>query len=173
MSFTAKAWTDYPSTTTPLNAAALVDLETRVTAYASALVTPVSHTTRTTNLVTASTTESAGTTVITAPAFTANGTDVYEIEFFCAGVAVPPSASVFVSVFEGATQIGRIAVIGNPDSVASLTIPVKGKYRLTPTAASHTYVVTAHHATSAATFNCGSGGTAAYLPAYFRITKTI
>jgi pectate lyase-like protein len=38
MSFDPKVWHDYPNTTTPITAAALVDLETRVTDYADAVV---------------------------------------------------------------------------------------------------------------------------------------
>lgn len=38
MPFTVKNWVDAPSTTTPLSAAALEDLETRVTDYADSIV---------------------------------------------------------------------------------------------------------------------------------------
>lgn len=173
MTFTPKDWRDSPDTTTPITAAALEDLETRLAAWATSLSVPVSHTTRTTNLVTASTTEATGTTVITAPAFTANGVDTYELEFFCPRLTVAANAAgntCTISIFEGATQIGRIAT-ANAAGTTAIELPIFGKYQLVPTAASHTYTVTAVHNNAACTLNAGAGGTGVHLPMYFRITK--
>ncbi len=44
MAFTPKTWQNSPSTATPLNAAGLIDLETRVTDYADDLIVPSSET---------------------------------------------------------------------------------------------------------------------------------
>ena len=48
MSFTAKDWKDYPNTTTPLNAAAVEDLETRLSGYTDSEIS--THTADTTSV---------------------------------------------------------------------------------------------------------------------------
>jgi hypothetical protein len=44
MAFTPKTWQNSPSTSTPINAAALIDLEERVTDYSDSLIVPSSQT---------------------------------------------------------------------------------------------------------------------------------
>jgi hypothetical protein len=79
---------------------------------------------------------------------------------------------VVVSLFEGATQIGRFGAVENTVvTVAALDVPLYSRIRFTPTAASHTYTVTAHQANGNGTVGAGAGGTGAYPPAFVRFTK--
>lgn len=118
-----------------------------------------------------STTEATGTTLITASAYTFDGGPV--ICYVFAPYLQPASvggAVVFVSLFEGATQIGRIGLVGNPQA-AQMFVPFSGLLRFTPSAASHTYKATAHQAGGNGTFGAGAAGTGGYTPAFIRFTR--
>ena len=125
-----------------------------------------------------STTEATGTTVIAAAAHTFDGTAVM-VEFFSYSVGTPVVASVndfvIISLFEAATQIGRLAHVNlNEGSVAmGLFASVCARYRFTPTAASHTYTVTAHTSSTTGTpfVGAGAAGTGVGVPAFVRFTK--
>jgi hypothetical protein len=115
--------------------------------------------------------EGSANTVITCSAVTFDGAPVV-VEFFTSRFDAQATAgtSLVVLLQEGATVIGRLAVATNPAS-ASWAIPLCLKYRFTPTAASHTYSITAFTTTGSATVEAGSGGSGQQLPAYVRITK--
>lgn len=123
----------------------------------------------------ASTTEATGTNIFPLlPAITFDGTEVM-VEFFSPlvlGDSNAASDGVTISLFEGATQITRLAV-GNTVAAASQSMPFTGKYFFTPSAASHTYTVTAYATSTTGTPRvfAGSGGTNGYAPAYVRFTK--
>lgn len=111
-----------------------------------------------------SSTEATGTTVITCTAYIFDGTPVMA-EFFCPYWETAGAQAVVVSLFEGATQIGRLAVQSVPGFVS-------GKMRFTPSAAGHTYKVTAHRtAAGGNTLKAGAGGTGAYAPMFIRFTR--
>jgi hypothetical protein len=117
-----------------------------------------------------SSTESSGTTLVTSSAYTFDGGAVI-CEFFCpvlfstAGIQV-----ITISLFESTTQITRLAQI-QTNFTNSLGIPVYARYRFTPSAASHTYKVTAHRTVADANTSEGSGGTGGYPPMWTRFTK--
>ena len=118
-----------------------------------------------------STTEASGTTVISPPAFTPDGTPVL-VEFFapivqCASVV---NAQVTILLFEGATQITRLGGFENTAGQPNNT-PACLRYRFTPTGASHTYTITAIQSGGSGTVIAGAGGTATYSPAFVRFTK--
>ena len=126
-----------------------------------------------------STTESSGTTVITAAAHTFDGAPVVA-EFFCPYATVTGSGQTLtVSLFESSTQICRLAeaqVITTPSGAGSnggpINYPTLARYRFTPTAGAHTYTVTAFSsASSGASVGAGGAGTGGYAPAYLRFTK--
>lgn len=125
----------------------------------------------TANVTVSSATEATGTTIITCDATTFDGGPVIA-EFFA--VVAPDSAAgqdVLVSLFEGATQISRLAYSVNP-AASGDTKSLVGKLRFTPTAASHTYTVTGIRlGGSNGTIIAGSGGTGGWPPAYIRFTK--
>lgn len=122
----------------------------------------------------ASTTEATGTTVITCGAHTFDGGLVLAT-FWCPFLTQGSNAgvSVTVSLFEGATQITRLAVQSTAGTAIQAANPGTGMFRFTPTAASHTYTVTAFASSTTGTpqVGAGAGGTAAYAPAFIRFTK--
>ncbi len=126
----------------------------------------------TTSVTVSSTNEAAGTTVISAAAHTFDGSPVIA-EFFAPACATAAAAggTLIISLFEGATQIARLVAVVDPVTGTQPDFPCIGKLRFTPTAASHTYTVTAFEASGSATVVAGVGGTAAYAPAYIRFTK--
>jgi hypothetical protein len=120
-----------------------------------------------------STTEATGTTIISPGAITFDGSLVM-VEFFCylLETGTTSASEVCVSLFEGATQIARLAFVQTPAAV-QLFVPVYGLLRFTPSAASHTYTVTAFttNATGTPKVAAGAGGTATDSPAFVRFVK--
>jgi hypothetical protein len=128
--------------------------------------------TATVNVV--STTEATGTLIVTAPAFTADGSSPVVVEFFSPALTSPAVAGgyLIVSLFEGATQIGRMGAVV-PPTAANLAVPAFTRRRFTPSAGSHTYSITAVVSGTTGTPSVGAGvsGTVGYMPAYIRITR--
>lgn len=122
----------------------------------------------------ASTTEATGTLLVQCSAFTFDGAAVI-FEFYCAGLSASTvsGSAVIVSLFEGATEIGIIAIQQNQTSVGAANLPIVARLRFTPTAGSHTYKVTAFATSLTGTPNmqAGAGGTGAVVPMYARFTK--
>jgi hypothetical protein len=121
----------------------------------------------------ASTTEATGTTIISAAAHTFDGTLV-RCEFFCSLIQSGTTAAsqTVVSLFEGATQITRLAFIQTP-AAAVMGVPIFASFYFTPTAASHTYTITAFstNVTGTPAISAGAGGTATNPPAYVAFYK--
>lgn len=148
----------------------------------AAAVTPpgfeIGYDQRTSSVSIISTTESAGTAVISAAAHTFDGAAVI-VEFFAPSIVMPQATTstnfILFSLFEGATQIARLANVQLQDlaSAQSMSVPVCARLRFTPTAASHTYTVTAfvNSTTGSPGVNAGAGGTGIYAPAFLRFTK--
>lgn len=121
-----------------------------------------------------STTEATGTTIISPGAITFDGTLVLcEVYFAYILNSSTAGASLSVSLFEGATQIGRIVTLSASSAALQQVVSLGGQLRFTPTAASHTYTVTAFSSSLTGTPACGAGagGTGAYLPSFIRFTK--
>lgn len=120
------------------------------------------------------TAEATGTALITCGPFTYDGAPVMA-EFFAPAVLPPNviSDAVIFSIFEGSTQLGRIAAFQNQVSGTSEANNVTGRYRFTPSAGSHTYLLCAFVAVTTGTpkIFAGSGGVGGYLPAFLRFTK--
>jgi hypothetical protein len=78
-----------------------------------------------------------------------------------------------VSLFEGATQIGRLVVVNSWIVTTQPRLPLNGFLRFTPSAASHTYTITAfaNSTTGTPSIQAGAGGTGASVPAFVRFTK--
>lgn len=129
--------------------------------------------TSTVNVV--STTESSGTTIISPGAITFDGSPVI-CEFF--GHLVSPnttSASLWICLFESSTQITRLGAIfvGSSSGNNQVESGLLFRYRFTPTAASHTYTITAFASSTTGTpkVEAGSGGTNGIPPAFVRFIK--
>lgn len=125
----------------------------------------------------ASTTEATGTTIITADATTFDGAAVIA-EFYTPTAITPAPASSYmvISLFESTTQIGRFTYIQAPGATGNVNqtgVPVLARIRFTPSAAAHTYTVTAHVSATTGTpsIQAGAIGPASGSPAYIRFTK--
>lgn len=134
----------------------------------------INYTQITTTVNVSSTTEATPTTVISPGAITFDGTPVI-VEFFCPGVVTDTNAAtdqLFVCLFEGATEITRLAGCRTVVTAANAVIPVRAAYRFTPTAASHTYTISAWaQGATAGQIQAGAGGTGTLAPAFVRFTK--
>jgi hypothetical protein len=107
------------------------------------------------------------TTVVTAPAFTADGVQAYWIEFSVP--QVNPGVADFVAflLYDGATNLGQFATEGA--SAATDYGGVLGRVKLTPSAGAHTYSIRAFRGTANGTVNAGPGGSGAWTPGSIRI----
>ncbi len=121
------------------------------------------------------TTEAGANTIITCAAHTFDGTPVI-CEFFSPQVAFPTASlgnSLGINLWEGATELGnlvfmRVDQISNQDFKS-----VYARYRFTPSAASHTYLLKAYASSTTGTpsIGAGAGGVGANVPAFVRFTK--
>ena len=124
-----------------------------------------------TSSVTISATSAAtANTIITGTAFTPSGSDKYRFEFGIEEVALTVVSSVIFHLYEGATNLGRLAVVTNP-AAAAMSVPVYGAREFTPTNVSHTYSIRAHRVTANATATAGAGGADVAFPIWFRTTR--
>lgn len=122
-----------------------------------------------------STAEATGTTILSPGAITFDGSAVL-LHFYTMGLTTDTAAAadtVIVSLFEGATQISRIAFAQTTVTASANSIGVNGFYRFTPSAASHTYTLTAFATSTTGTPKvlAGNGGTNGNAPAFVRFTK--
>lgn len=123
-------------------------------------------------VVVTSSTESAGTTIIAGSAHVFDGAPVIAT-FFAPLIEAPTTVvALTISLFESATQIGRLVEIeasgaANPTMFTSVT----PQLRFTPSAGSHTYSVTASASAATSAVIGGAGGTATLIPGFLRFTK--
>jgi len=129
----------------------------------------ISYTQITANVTVASGTEASGTAVISPGAATFDGAPVI-CTFYSPSVLTATADLIIVSLFEGATQLARLADIRGGVGVVA-EAECLAEYRFTPSAGSHTYSITAIRGTSSGTIIAGAGGTGAYAPAFVRFTK--
>ncbi len=135
----------------------------------------ISYTQRTTNINVTSTTESSGTTILSPAAATFDGSPVL-VHFFAPNMKTPTNAvnaELIVSLFEGASQITEILYAFTQATAVANTGAVNGFFRFTPSAASHTYTVTAFVTSTTGTPNiqAGTGSGTVLSPAFIRFTK--
>lgn len=123
------------------------------------------------NVTVSSTTEATGTAVISAAAHVFDGSAVMA-EFFSEFVNPASAAAAFIVIclFEGTTQIGRLGAVIN-SAANTMGASVCGRLRFTPTAAPHTYSVTAYQGGGNGVIIAGAGGTGVAAPAFLRFTK--
>ena len=116
------------------------------------------------------------TTVGTAVQIVSAGAITYEnvphlIEFYCPAYNGPAQETRFI-IRDGTTVIGTLARV----AASAPTVPIMLGYRVTPTAASHTYNIAAWlGGAGSGTVNAGTGGTAGDattdLAGFIRITR--
>jgi hypothetical protein len=163
MAFTPKAWEDDPSTDTPLSAAALIDLEQRLAAYADSVAAggvELGHARITSSPAAATTTV----TDITGLSVTVTvGMRPIVVEAYLPTVQqLTGTGSVAAALYEGATllQLDQHTLTVNQNSAFN------PKVRLAPSAGSHTYKV--RISTSA---NTASIFADALFPAYIQVVE--
>ena len=125
----------------------------------------------TANVTISGTSEGAATTIITgtSQAYAAVPTI---ITVSCGQIDLGAHASgntIVILLYDGATVLGRIGYIGWPPNSAP-TFPFHREYRLTPTPATHQYIVKAWRTNANGTWVAGSGGSGTQLPSSLRIT---
>lgn len=117
-------------------------------------------------------TDATSTTVIAGSAHTFDGNPVIA-EFYTPNVSMPTvnNQAFIVCLFEGATQLARIADVRNQGTAGGL--PILARYRFTPAAGSHTYSIKAFVSSTTGTpiVAAGPGGVGTDSPAYLRFTK--
>jgi hypothetical protein len=121
------------------------------------------------------TAEATATALISSGALTFDGAPVIA-EFYCMQVVTDSAAAsdlVIVTLFEGASQICRLAEARTIVTTAQNVPSVYARFRFTPTAASHTYKLCAFATSTTGTpaLNCGGGGTGGLAPCFLRFTK--
>jgi hypothetical protein len=123
------------------------------------------------------TTSGGATTVISPGAITFDGglvlVEVFSPAILCDTGAVGDLFNC--SLFEGSTELGRLAQIRSLSTAIRNAVPMYAAYRFTPSAGSHTYTIRCYVTATTGTpvFNAGAGGTNAYLPAFVRFTKIV
>jgi len=120
---------------------------------------------KTSNTSITATTAGSADTIITGNAVAYDGATIVLIEFVAAFVTPPAGQDITIGIFESTTEVGRVCYL-----TAAGFSNVHGAYRLTPTAATHTYLVKAWVASGTGTVGAGAGGAAA-TPAFMRITR--
>jgi hypothetical protein len=124
----------------------------------------------------ADTIESTGTQILSTGAVEYDGDEVY-FEFFAPTIKAPSVAGGFVTVtlFEGSTQITRLAIVEtNAAGMAgTLNVPFCVRIPYTPSAGTHTYKLCAFASSLTGTpfILGGSGGTGGNPPFHLRVTK--
>lgn len=121
------------------------------------------------------TAEDTATALITCNSISVDGSTVILLEFFTPYVGCPTGAVSNVTVitlFEGATEIGRLAHVRSVTTTTQNRVPCHAAYRFTPSNGSHTYKICGFVSATTGTPHImgGSGGTGGDLPAFVRIT---
>jgi len=124
--------------------------------------------------VTVASTNSASptTTIITGAAVAYDGATRVKLEVFSPFVfSANAGTEIFVSVWDGSTDVGRICDLYVASSVSGVTL--YGARFFTPSNASHTYSIRAYKSAGAgtSTFGANTGGVNTPLPAFMRITR--
>lgn len=120
------------------------------------------------------TTEGGATTIVTAPAFTADGTSAYMIDFFSPNVKhIGGNRGTFV-LYEDGSSIGLLG--GDMGLLGAVTddfrAPARLSLRRIPASGSRTYSVRGFSTNANQSIvQAGAGGSGARVPGFIRITK--
>ncbi len=131
----------------------------------------------TSNVVLSSTADgtSGGTAIVDGSAIAYDGSTIIIIEFYAPRFSCNMATnthSAYINLYDGTTDLGRIAQYLPGVTGLNASIPVLAHKRLTPSAATHTYHIRGWKdaAGDTATVVCGAGGASTVMPAYYRIT---
>ncbi len=119
------------------------------------------------------TTEATANTVVAGNSVAYDGSTIVMIEFFCNG-ATPDTGgttgTLIFTLYDGSSSIGLWGYVYS-QAASNAYRPVHLARRLTPSNASHTYSCRAYVNTGTGTVIGGSGGAAANVPGFIRVTK--
>lgn len=124
----------------------------------------------TSNVTISAGTEATANTVVTAPAFTADGTSSYWIEFWTPVLTLPANGACNVWLYLDGSSVGWIYQQYNGASGVATGEPVYAKTLVTPAAGSRTYSIRASQQFGNSTINAGTGGAGNFVPGYVNIT---
>jgi hypothetical protein len=118
------------------------------------------------------TVEASATLVVTAPAFTADGTTPIIVQFVCQGGAPASAVGAYVQaiLFQDGASIGAMATVLNP-AAAGMQAPIHAARRFTPAAGSRTFSIRAICGSGNASIIAGAGGSGVNNPAFIRISR--
>ena len=118
------------------------------------------------------TTDATATAVIDGNAVTYDGSTRIKLEFFALGASITSAQELLVVVYDGATDLGKLAVLVNDSATATHDEgPLYGAMFLTPSAGAHTFHVKAWKTGGTISIYAGAGGAGAVLPTWYRITQ--
>lgn len=146
------------------------DIEIAAASGGGGGATVVDYTTGTGTVSITHTTSGTADTIVTASAFTPDGTTLHCIEFGTPNASSPASggSQLLIALFDGSTLVNTIAEIVTP-AASNTVVPVCVRRYLTPTNASHTYSIRAWVSSgTGSVLGGGAGPTRA--PFYIRIT---
>ncbi len=128
---------------------------------------------RTTDLAISATTDATATAFITGNAVSYDGSTRVKIEIWIVAGDIAPAQAAVLNLYDGSTDLGRMALANNPLASGSQSNPppLYGVRFLTPSNASHTYTIKAWKTGGTCSLIARAGGTATYMPAWYRITK--
>ncbi len=122
---------------------------------------------RTSPLTVTATSDITAQTFIDGNAVTYDGSTRIKVTLSAPYATSPSSQNLAFTLWDGSTDLGRLAIVGfDPAGNA----PVFAERFLTPSAGSHTFHIKAFVTSGTGSAGAGAGGTAAYEPAYLRIT---
>lgn len=129
----------------------------------------------TSNVNVVSTSSAAPTALITCAAHTFDGGAVI-VEAYSPRIGLDMNNANDIMAFqltEGGTSLGVLGVIKSPQTANQQLLFYYARWRFTPTAASHTYVLAAHVTSTAGApfFGAGAAGSLTDVPAFVRFTK--
>lgn len=123
------------------------------------------------------TTEGTANTVVTANGIAFDGSTTIVIDFYCETLRPRidgTAGSISLWLYDGASSIGRIALLSKSDAVAAgFGAPCFVSRRLTPSAATHTYSIRASVTGGTGSVSAGTGVITGVQPAFIRITRAV
>lgn len=133
--------------------------------------TEVAYTEKTTDTSITATTAGTANTIVTASAFTADGSDAYLIEWFASAVQTPSSG---VGLFVGVYVDGSVEAWiwhADPSAAATHTVSAYGARRLVLASGSRTISIRGIVTSGTGNIVAGAGGGANFAPTFVRVTK--
>ncbi len=125
----------------------------------------------TTSFTVTATSDATATAAITGAAITYDGATRVRVEAFAPYCDITAAQAIVLNLYDGNTDIGRLALLNDPDGANNGNSPIYAQRFLTPSNAAHTYSIRAWKTGGTVSLVAGAGGVATPSPAFLRITK--